>query len=84
MVVEHISVKCLALSTKKRIFFAFIIIDVHNLEQEVDLVLSNILMQVFELRISLMLERLPVIFATKLEQDILDFLITVRTTGENT
>jgi hypothetical protein len=41
-------------------------------------------MQVFEMRNSFLLERLPVIFAAKLEQDILDFLITVRTTGETT
>jgi hypothetical protein len=58
--------------------------DVKNIEQEVDLVLSDILMQVFELRNSFLLERFPVIFATKLDQDILDFLITVRTTGETT
>jgi hypothetical protein len=54
-----------------QVFFAFIIVDVKNIEQEVDLVLSCILVQVLELRNSFVLERLPVKFATKLEQDIL-------------
>jgi hypothetical protein len=56
--------------------------DVKNIEQEVDLVLCGILMQVFELKNSVALERLPVKFATKLKQEVFDFFISVLTTAE--
>jgi len=60
---------------------------IHNnwrqkLEDEVDLVLCGILLQVFELRNSFEPKRLPVKFATKLEQDIFDFLFLCSPLGE--
>jgi hypothetical protein len=52
-----------------------------KIEEEVDLVLCGILLQVFELRNSFEPKKLPVKFASKREQEIFDFFISVLTTG---
>jgi len=80
--VEHISADSIVPSGKNRFFIAFIIFEAKNIEQEVDLVLCDFSMHVFELGNSFVLERLPVKFATTFQLDIFDFVISVSTTGE--
>jgi hypothetical protein len=77
----HFSKIYSTLSVESGLFCIHFIIDVKNIEQEVELVVCGILLQVFELRNSFVPERLPVKCATKLEQDIFNFCISVLTTG---
>jgi hypothetical protein len=79
---ERISEKSTPSLAQNRVFYAFMIFEVKNLELEVDLVLCGIFMQFFELNRSFVLDRLPVNFATKIEQAVFDFLISVLTTAE--
>jgi len=61
----------------------FIIFDIKSVEKGVVLVLCALVSQILELRNSFVLERLPVKFSIKLEQDHdFRFFITVLTTGE--
>jgi hypothetical protein len=64
------------------VFLAFMILEVKNIEQEVDLVFSNILMNVFDFNRSFVLDRMPVKCATIRRQDVFDFSIFVLTVAE--